>query len=171
MITINLLIIHSNIFFQNIASNVLNPMKEIWHTHLQCKGKDSLKRKVKKIKSSMLLHVAEVSKPLRLGVIFCSSSFVISLLQERRCNLWNLLRGCQIKSQSQWTKIWNPKWVCFFFSCFVLWILDIFTPKPVKREVWLKTILMMLVVFLYNNRKTWTARNWEINVEYNFKQD
>ena len=36
------------------------------------------------------------------GVIFCSSLFfVISLLQERRCNLWNLFRGCQGKSKSQ----------------------------------------------------------------------
>jgi len=41
----NLLTIQSN-FFQNIASNALNHMKEIWRTHLQCKGKESLKLKI-----------------------------------------------------------------------------------------------------------------------------
>ena len=46
VILMNLLTIQSNFFFQNIASNALNHMKEIWRTHLQCKGKESLKWKV-----------------------------------------------------------------------------------------------------------------------------
>ena len=97
-------------------------MKKIWRTRLQYKGKESLKLKVEKIKRCMLWHVVKVFEPPHLGVNFYAL-FVISLLQERGCHLWNLLRGCQVKSKSQRTKIWNPEWVfCLKFSLPSLWL-------------------------------------------------